>query len=330
MKTIFMFGSCRIELPLNLLRNSKLIRGGNRMGVSNIYNTSQLLQHINNTLYNITRDEANIINSFFPFNNIKLFNNDHTSNNNNTNNEMLEYKNPNIGLYIIEISSLKSIKYNNICLGVNIESNIKYLFGLDFDDIKNNECPRKITYNIKNILLLSNTGANGEYNLYSISKDILRTNVNNTNNLTNDICYFKDKVNADFFSYLQKLTDIISNCVYEEQEILSFKAHLREICTILKKPILFVPIWNAKDINGSLIQSRININTWINEFVQENPCHRLFTHDEILHKYSYDDIFVKYAAIQKWEIKRLGVYDINHLNINGIKLVADGLLTKII
>ncbi len=53
MKTIFMFGSCRIELPLNLLRNSKLIRGGNRMGVSNIYNTSQLLQHINNTLYNM-------------------------------------------------------------------------------------------------------------------------------------------------------------------------------------------------------------------------------------------------------------------------------------
>lgn len=317
MKNIFFFGSCRIHEPLKLINNIFL---SERKGIQNVYNTSQLLQYISFNNKDISNIDKSILNNFFPYNNFDYGIND-----------LFKQKNAifssDIDFYIIEISSLKNIVFDNISLGTSIESELKYLFGIDFNDFKKLTTPRKLQFNINNILLMSKnktilTGNTIIYNLKNIKKNIIRENIDKK--YTDSIEYFKDKVSSDFFVYLSRLVYIISNAEYKEQNKQDLFLNLNAICNILKKPIIFVPIFNAVGKNKKPLENRIQITEYLKEYTKQNNM-LFFDSNIITNKYNYDEIFEKYSSDQKWEIERFGIYDVNHLNKIGVKKMSEEL-----
>ena len=316
---IYMFGSCRIEQPLTFLQNKNIVSGVTRESLANVYNTKQIIQHIDkeHKVKNIEKIKKNksMLSFFFPLNNLKY----ETSS---LENERSKIFNKDIELYIIEISSLKNIMYENLALGTSIEADIKYYFGIDFSYIKNTKPPRKLNYNIENIILLSKTAKLISKNFNKINKNNIKNNIKKK--YTDNLDYFKDKVNNHFFEFFTNFSDIIKNCEYCFHTKDSFFQDLDKINSILKKPILFIPHWNAKDKNGNLLETRIKLNDWLKEYCNKNN-HHFLNHENILNNYNYDTLFNKYSETQFFEKDRYGIYDINHLSEKGVNLFSKSL-----
>lgn len=318
---IYMFGSCRIEQPLILLQNKNIISGVERKSLANIYNTKQIIQNIDkNISHENIKNIKQTISIFFYLNYFRY-------KSSTLDIERKKIFNNNIDLYIIEISSIKNIMYKNLALGTSLEADIKYLFGIDFSYIKNNKPPRNLKYNIENIILLSKTATYTSRELISINFQEINKNIKRNNikkKYTDNLDYFKTKVDNRFLDYFTIYTDIIKNCEYSTHTKESFYQDLDKINSILKKPILFIPHWNAKDKNGNLLESRIKLNNWLKEYCNKNN-HHFLNHENILNNYNYETLFNKYSETQFFEKERYGIYDINHLSKSGINLFCNEL-----
>ena len=66
---VFMFGSCRIEQPLQILENKNIISGIKRKELSIIYTTQQLIQHLKYVNKELEiKNLTELINIFFKIN----------------------------------------------------------------------------------------------------------------------------------------------------------------------------------------------------------------------------------------------------------------------
>jgi hypothetical protein len=312
MPLVKMFGSCRIENPLMILQENKFLQGIKRDKNNTIHNSSQLLQKINNKKYHdLIRN-----NDKFFWKALEYLTDSNTGCHNLKNKVEEDF-------YIIEICSLKKFKFKDITLGVNIISDLKYLFGVNENYIQEHREPRKFRLNIRNILFLSRNKVDNYYTLYPQGVDKIFIRQNLEKEYTNDILFFKNKVCPNFFKYLCNMVYIFENIKYEIQSQEALFRELDEIKNIINKPIIFIPHINSKTIKGNIINSRDKINKYLQKYVISKPNMFFLNHHDLLENNKFEDIFEKYKKESKFEIENYGEYDMNHLSKKGSILFAE-------
>ena len=285
---IYHIGSCRINSVINLLNDK--IKFNCELSNLSIYNTSQL---INLLIDNNTNNQ--LLDNFFLSTNRNInFNN--------------------IDLFIFEVSTLKTLKYKNKALDVYLTTTVlKYCFNIIIDI---SEKIKIVDYVLPNIILLYKCNFNMQ--LFKQHKTTLRHNLNNKINYTKNINDVKIKLTNDLFEHFEKLCAIINNLNFYEQSYEQFKDDIYKIKSVIKCPILLIPIIPPLT-NNKVKLHRLKISEIVQK-VSDNKEILNFCIDKYVK--IEDNFFKKYTSIQKSEIESYGKIDYSHFTNVGTQNIA--------